>query len=222
MTSSGSCPARTRSSGSVRRFTAAWHDSHGGEVRLAPVDTDAKLSLFHVPERGMRLVVVDSPVGEGESRRQLASALAELWRRHSTEPRQRQWCGWCCFVGVGAWHRLPERKVTGWQRSGSGCSGRKQASREKETQWRSDEAGWDSATNGDERCRGRGRLGRRGVPCLGVRARHVAGCSSRAGRGTGALPCRGKRAEVGGQWKEKKEMEGEAARWDWLQREGTN
>jgi hypothetical protein len=69
------------------------------------VDTDARLQLFRVPERGMRLLLVDSSAGEGELRRQLASALVELRRRDSTEPRQRQWCrrpAWLALVlGLG-------------------------------------------------------------------------------------------------------------------------
>jgi hypothetical protein len=229
-TSSGSWPARTRSSCSVRRVAAVRLDNHGGEARSAPVDTEAKLPLFPVPQRGMRLLVVNSPAGEGELRRQLASALAKLQRRHDTEPRQQQWCGRYCLAGVGAWHRLPERKVIGWQRSGSGCFRRKQASREKETQWRSDEAGRGSAANGDGRCRGRGRLGRRGVPCLGAQARHAVGCSSGADRGMGAagvggvraLPYQGKRADAGVVEGEK----GEGGRGCWVgpatEREGTN
>jgi hypothetical protein len=54
--------------------------SPNGEIawqRSAPVDTDAKLQLFPVPERGRRLVVVDLSAGEGQLRRQLASAPAE-------------------------------------------------------------------------------------------------------------------------------------------------
>jgi hypothetical protein len=78
--------------------------------RSAPADIDAKLQLFPVPARGMRLVVVDSPTGEGELRRQLASAPAELRRRHGMEPRQQQWCGQCCLAGVGAWPRLPAQE----------------------------------------------------------------------------------------------------------------
>jgi hypothetical protein len=66
--------------------------SPNGEMvrrRSAPVDTDVKLQLFPVPERGMGLLVADSPAGEGELRRQLASAPVEPWRRHDTKPRQR-------------------------------------------------------------------------------------------------------------------------------------
>jgi hypothetical protein len=107
------------------------------------------------------------------------------------EPRQQQWCGWCCLAGVGAWPQLSERKVMGWQCFDSSCSGRKQASKERETQWRSDEASWDSAANGEGRCRGRRKFreeGRAlpwslGMACGRVqqRARHGHGwCGGRA------------------------------------------
>jgi hypothetical protein len=73
--------------------------------RSAPVDTDAKLQLFRVPERGMRLRLVDSPAGEGELRRQLASALVELRRRHSTAQHGTSAAAMVrtrCLAGVGA------------------------------------------------------------------------------------------------------------------------
>jgi hypothetical protein len=81
-------------------------ERRNGVAALGSGGHDAKLQLFRVPEGGMRLLLVDSPAGEGELRRQLASALVELRRRHSTEPQQRQWCR------RAAWprHRRRERK----------------------------------------------------------------------------------------------------------------
>jgi hypothetical protein len=65
----------------------------------------------------MRLLLVDSPAGEGELRRQLASALVELRRRHSTEPLQRQWCrraAWPALVlGLGTGDRRERRRGGG-------------------------------------------------------------------------------------------------------------
>jgi hypothetical protein len=83
---------------------------------------------------------------------------------------------------------LTGEKVTGWQRPDSGCSGRKQASREKEMQRRADEADQDSAANGLGRCRGRGKLRQEGraLPW----SAGTAWCSSGADRGTGTACAR--------------------------------
>jgi hypothetical protein len=97
----------------LRRWKAAHRTEKRAWRRSAPVDTDAKLQLFRVPKRGMRLLLVNSPAGEGELQRQLASALVELWGRHSTEPRQRRWCrraAWPALVlGLGTRDRRERR-----------------------------------------------------------------------------------------------------------------
>jgi hypothetical protein len=94
----------------LRRWKAAHRTEKRAWRRSAPVDTDAKLQLFRVPERGMRLLLVDSPAGEGELRRQLASALVELWGRHSTEPLAAAMVQTRCLAGVGAWPRHPRQE----------------------------------------------------------------------------------------------------------------
>jgi hypothetical protein len=224
MMSSGSWPARTRSSGSVRWVAVARLDSHGGEARSEEWLTEelevamAERWLWRASRGGRRS---EHGRGSSEARRRgrgsWASFVGSAWWRVASWERRRPMRRWFLFAEADE-VALIGTPVRGGDQACELEGGRRSQCRAKAQHV-------SGAWSGGLRC-GHDRRPRRWVGEAHGHREELQQ-QGRQGHGRGgrcarvALPGKTSRG-WGVRWKEKKEREGEAAGWDRLHSEGTN